>query len=39
MDLSALEQVSLLDSKEKPVELGSLWADRRAVLVFTRHFG
>ncbi len=39
MDLSALERVSLLDSNEKPTALGSLWADRSVVLVFTRHFG
>jgi len=39
MDLSALEGISLLDSNEKPAQLGSLWADRRVVLVFTRHYG
>ena len=39
MDLSALERVSLRDSNEKPTRLGSLWADRRVVLVFARHFG
>ena len=39
MDLSALERVSLFDSKEKPTQLGDLWADRRVVLVFARHFG
>ena len=31
--------VSLHDSNEKPTRLGSLWADRRVVLVFARHFG
>jgi len=39
MDLSALEQISLIDSKDKPARLGSFWVDRRVVLVFTRHFG
>ncbi len=39
MDLSKLEDVSLLDSNEKQTRLGGLWADRRVVLVFARHFG
>ena len=35
-DLAAL---TVLDMEGKAVLLGSLWADRPAVLVFLRHFG
>jgi hypothetical protein len=35
-DLAAL---TVLDMEGRPVPLGSLWADRPAVLVFLRHFG
>jgi len=27
------------DTSERPVRLGSLWADRPAVIVFLRHYG
>ena len=39
MDLAALGSVSLQDSKDKPTQLGGLWADQPVVLVFARHFG
>jgi hypothetical protein len=39
MDLAALEAVELLDCEGKRRRLGDLWADRRVVLVFARHFG
>ena len=38
----APEQLGLavvLDSQGRERRLGDLWADRRAVLVFLRHFG
>ena len=35
-DLAAM---TVLDAAGKPVEVGSLWRDRTAVLVFLRHFG
>ena len=35
-DLAAL---TVQDESGKPVELGTLWRDRTAVLVFVRHFG
>lgn len=41
MTLSArLEDVTLVDAQTgEDRALGSLWADRRALLVFLRHFG
>jgi hypothetical protein len=27
------------DTSDRPVRLGSLWADRPAVIVFLRHYG
>ena len=34
-----LAKLTVLDEQGKPVELGTFWRDRTAVLVFTRHFG
>jgi hypothetical protein len=34
-----LAKLTVLDEKGTSVELGTLWRDRTAVLVFTRHFG
>ena len=34
-----LARLTVLDADEKPIELGTLWRDRAAVLVFVRHFG
>jgi peroxiredoxin len=31
--------ITLLDTSHKPVQLSSLWAQRPALLAFTRHFG
>ena len=39
MNLQALEAIELQDSESKRHRLGDLWADRRVVLVFARHFG
>ncbi len=39
MDLAALERITLPDVTGEPQRLGGLWADRRTVLVFLRHFG
>jgi len=36
---SALADVEVKDVENRPVRLGSLWADRPAVLVWVRHFG
>ena len=35
-DLAKLE---VLDERNNKIELGSLWRDKTAVLVFIRHFG
>ena len=35
-DLAAM---TVLDENKNKVELGSLWRDKPAVLVFVRHFG
>jgi hypothetical protein len=35
-DLAAL---TVLDEKREPIELGTLWRDKPAVLAFVRHFG
>jgi len=34
-----LATMSVLDENGNPVVLGTLWHDKTAVLVFTRHFG
>ncbi len=34
-----LAGIVLPDTDERPVQLGSLWADGPAVLVFLRHYG
>ena len=34
-----LANLAVLDKTGKSVELGTLWRDRTAVLVFVRHFG
>ncbi len=34
-----LAPMTVLDEQSRPVELGTLWRERPAVLVFTRHFG
>ncbi len=39
MNVAALEAIELFDSESKRQRLGDLWADRRVVLVFARHFG
>jgi len=36
---SRLAGITLPDPDGKPVQLGSLWADRPAVVVFLRHYG
>jgi hypothetical protein len=40
MSISAtLSPITLPDVDGKPVRLGSLWADRPAVIAFLRHWG
>jgi len=39
VDLTALGQLKVVDSHGQPVEIGSAWAERPAVLVWLRHFG
>lgn len=34
-----LAKLTVLDEQGKPVELGTLWRGRTAVLAFLRHFG
>jgi hypothetical protein len=34
-----LAKLTVLDESGSAVELGTLWRDRTAVLVFIRHFG
>jgi hypothetical protein len=34
-----LAGIVLPDTDERPIQLGSLWADGPAVLVFLRHYG
>jgi len=36
---SKLAEITLPDVDGKPIQLGSLWADRPAVVVFLRHYG
>jgi hypothetical protein len=39
MDLPRLASLTLPDSNAAPRRLGDFWRQRRAVLVFARHFG
>jgi len=34
-----LAKLTVLDDDGRSIELGTLWRDRAAVLVFVRHFG
>jgi hypothetical protein len=34
-----LSKLTVLDEAGKTVELGALWKDHTAILVFVRHFG
>ena len=34
-----LAKMTVLDENKQAVELGTLWRDKPAVLVFLRHFG
>jgi len=34
-----LARLKILDADDRAIELGSLWRERTAVLVFLRHFG
>jgi hypothetical protein len=34
-----LAKLTVLDESGSPIELGTLWRDRTAILVFIRHFG
>ena len=34
-----LAKMTVLDAQGTPIELGTLWRDKPAVLVFLRHFG
>ena len=34
-----LAKLTVLDERSNTVELGALWRDKTAVLVFVRHFG
>jgi hypothetical protein len=34
-----LAKMTVLDERGEKVELGTLWRDKPAVLVFVRHFG
>ena len=34
-----LAPLTALDTEKQPVVLGTLWAEKPAVLVFIRHFG
>ena len=34
-----ISKLTVLNIKEKPIEIESLWVDRRIVLTFLRHFG
>lgn len=36
---SDLAAMTVLDENNQKVELGTLWRDKPAVLVFVRHFG
>jgi hypothetical protein len=34
-----LAKMTVLDENKRAIELGALWRDKPAVLVFIRHFG
>ena len=34
-----LAKLTILDENGVPIEVGTLWRDKTAVLVFVRHFG
>jgi hypothetical protein len=36
---AALAPITLPDADGRPVQLGTLWADAPAVLLFLRHYG
>jgi len=39
MNAKDLARMTVLDEHDHAVELGTLWRDKTAVLVFVRHFG
>ncbi len=39
MTADDLAKLTVLDAKGEAIELGTLWRERPAVLVFVRHFG
>ena len=39
IDIIRFGKQIVFDEDNRPVELGSLWQDQPAVLVFVRHFG
>lgn len=34
-----LAKLTVLDEQSQSIEVGSLWRDKTAILVFVRHFG
>jgi hypothetical protein len=38
-DMSAIDDIELLDVDGEPVRLGSLWEEGPAVIVWLRHYG
>jgi len=39
IDLKAFSELAVLDELSKPHALATFWQERRAALVFVRHFG
>jgi len=39
IDITRFGNLVVFDEQNHPVELGSLWQDQPAVIVFVRHFG
>lgn len=39
MDTTDIADLVLSDDEDRPVRLGSAWAERPAVMVWLRHFG
>ena len=39
IDLKVLAKLAALDENGQAVSLSSLWQEKRAVMVFVRHFG
>jgi hypothetical protein len=39
IDITRFGNLVVFDEQNHPVELGSLWQDKPAVIVFVRHFG